>query len=399
MPTAAKQQPTVSITATSQTFTFGAEVKMSRHNPIDVKPQTSQRWLTNGLENCIYKRYLDAYDDSPTNKSIIDATVNYIFGDGLVNLKAAFGTVDELEANQATIAKYISEEDAELMVNDYKKLGGCACQVIYSLLKVPLKIEYIPIYKLGVNFKEGTAEVDGYWFSWDWKNKAKYPPQLYPAFTGTYTEGQDLEVMVIRRATAEPFFPVPDYFPAIPWAEVEGDLANGARSHFENVFGALTVINYNSGKMDTAEIAKQEANKVREKYTGTNSQAKVIVSFNEGPDSAVTVDQLSPPDLNQQNVFYSEEAERKIIVGHSAPPILFRSQNSGSGFSSNADEIKEQEKQLYRRQINPARKKICTGLMKIFKMIPDEDIKLGFIDFEPVNTEATREETELETTA
>jgi hypothetical protein len=49
------------------------------------------------------------------------------------------------------------------------------------------------------------------------------------------------------------------------------------------------------------------------------------------------VDRISPPELNQQNVF-AEEAERKLIVAHSAPPV-FAGSNNGSGFSSNADEI------------------------------------------------------------
>jgi hypothetical protein len=48
------------------------------------------------------------------------------------------------------------------------------------------------------------------------------------------------------------------------------------------------------------------------------------------------VDQLHP-ELNQQNVFYAEGAESKLIVAHSAPPVLWG--QIGNGFSSNADEI------------------------------------------------------------
>jgi len=89
-------------------------------------------------------------------------------------------------------------------------------------------------------------------------------------------------------------------------------------------------------------------------------------------------------------VFYSEEAERKLIVAHSAPPILFSGSNQGSGFSSNADEIAVATKGLYRRHINPMREVILNGLGSIFSLI-DPKIKLDFKDFE--------EETELENTA
>jgi hypothetical protein len=77
------------------------------------------------------------------------------------------------------------------------------------------------------------------------------------------------------------------------------------------------------------------------------------------------VDRISPPELNQQNVFYAEEAERKLIVAHSAPPVLFAGSNNGSGFSSNADEIAVATKGLYRRHINPMREIILNGLQSV----------------------------------
>jgi hypothetical protein len=39
-----------------------------------------------------------------------------------------------------------------------------------------------------------------------------------------------------------------------------------------------------------------------------------VSAFNDESDEAVVVDRISPPELNQQNVFYAEEAERKLIV-------------------------------------------------------------------------------------
>jgi hypothetical protein len=144
---------------------------------------------------------------------------------------------------------------------------------------------------------------------------------------------------------------------------------------------AMTIINYNNGRITDEEVAKEQANKVREKAVGTENQSAVLVSFNEGSEESLVVDQLHPPELNQQNVFYSEEAERKIIVGHSAPPILFAGSGNSNGFSNNADEIAISTKQLYRRNINPMREVILDGLMKVFKVI-DSKYNLDFKNFE-----------------
>jgi len=352
---------------TNKPHIFEANVKMSRYQPIDIKPVYGRKWITNGVNNCNFTVYKDAYDDSPTNASIINAYVNYLFGEGLYDI------------NKQDITEWISEEDVLLMVQDYKIYGGFSCQIIWSKGHTILKIEYIPIYKLGVNYNEKNLKIDGFWYSWDWSNKGRYIPKLYPLFTGNY-KGNDLEIFSVYRPTAEPFFPIPDYLSGVPWAFVEGELANAGKNHFINAMSDITVINYNNGRIADPELAKKEAQRVRDKVVGTDNQSTVLVGFNEDADQAIVVDRVSPPELNNQNVFFSEEAERKLIVAHSAPPILFTGSNTGSGFSSNADEIAMATKALYRRHINPMRKVILTGLQFIFKQI-DDTIKLDFKDF------------------
>ncbi len=364
-------------------------VKMSAFQPIDIKPVLGKDYVLNGPNNINFITYKDAYDDSPTNSSIINAFVNYIHGEGLIDISE--GGID--------LTQYISDEDVLLMVQDYKTYGGFSGQVIWDSNdenKTPLKIEYLAVYKLGVNYVFETAEINGYWYSFDWLRRYTYRPVLYPIFTGVY-KGNDLELLVVKRATAEPFFPVPDYLSGIPWAQVEGQLGNAGKNHFINAMSDITLINYNSGRQATAELAREEATKVRNKVVGTDNQSTVMVSFNETTESATTVDRISPPEINQQNVFYSEEAERKLIVAHSAPPILFSGTNAGSGFSSNADEIEVATNSLYRRHINPMRNVILKGLGKVFKLI-DGSIILDFKDFEEEKLEEIKDEPKIEVT-
>jgi hypothetical protein len=349
--------------------------KFSKFQPIDIKPRQGQDWILNGNNNSNFDIYKDAYDDSPTNSAIIDAYVNYMYGEGLYD-----------RASGANLKQYISNEDALLLCQDFKTYGGCMVQIVWGSNQKPLQVKYAPVYKFGVRYDMQSLEVRGYWYSYDWKNRYRYTPNFYPKFEGFY-QGNPIEVMLIRRPTAEPFFPIPDYLAGIPWAEVEGELGNAAKNHFKNGLTAMTIINYNQGRQETPELARQEADKVRKLATGTENASKVIVSFNDSIEEAVTVDQLAPPDLNQQNVFFAEEAERKLIVAHSAPPILFAGSNQGNGFSNNADEIAVATKMLYRKKINPMREILTSGLKQIFDLI-DATINPWFKDF--------AEETKLE---
>ena len=348
--------------------------KFSKFQPIDIKPRQGQDWILNGTNNSNFDIYKDAYDDSPTNSAIIDAYVAYMYGEGLYDM-----------ASGANLKQYISNEDSLLLCQDFKTYGGTSLQVFFDpSTKKPFRFKYAPIYKLGVRYDMQSLEVRGYWYSYDWKNRYKYTPKFYPKFEGFY-QGNPVEILYIRRPTAEPFFPVPDYISGIPWAEVEGELGNAAINHFKNGIESLTVVNYNQGRQESPELNKIEADKVRKMIGGSENAGKIVVSFNDSLEEAVAIDRLAPPDLNQQNVFFAEEAERKLIVAHSAPPILFAGSNQGNGFSNNADEIAVATKMLYRKKINPMREILTSGLKQAFDLI-DATINPWFKDFAEENT-------------
>lgn len=355
-------------------------VKMSAWQPIEVNPNTGTQWTLNGNLNSNYKTLRDAYDDSPTNQSIINSFVNFMYGNGLKN------TGSDLD-----ISKYLDEDTVELLCLDIKMIGGFALQVIWNDSEKDrkiLKFEYVPIERLGMQLDNRTIQpkVVGYWYSWDWSRYGLYTPQPCKKFDGTYQGG--VEIIVIQRITKNNFFPLPDYFSCINYCIAEGFLGNNTKTHFQFENKITTVINFNGGKQGSAsdETKKQKAEQVKNDYTGGSPKHHVVVSYNSDALDATTIDQVDVPNLNQQNVFFAEESERKIIVGHSAPPILFKGSNDGNGFSSNADEIRVATSEMYRRNINPLRKVVTDGLEKVFKLI-DVNVKLEFEDFEEFKRE------------
>lgn len=365
-----ERKKSLSHTKEPQIFQFGGELqKFSKFQPINIKPRQGQDWILNGNNNANFIVYQDAYNDSPTNSAIIDAYVSYMFGEGLIDL-----------GSNSNLRQYVSDEDMLLMCHEFKKFGGYAYQIVWGSNKKPLRIKYVPVYKLGIRYNMESLEVVGYWYSYDWQNRYKYTPKFYPKFCGYYQDNP-VEVCLVRNPTSEPFFPVPDYLAGIPWAEVEGELGNAAISHFKNGIQSLTIVNYNQGRQETTELARIEADKVRKMVTGSENTERVIVSFNDSIEEAVTLDRIPPTELNNQNVFFAEEAERKLIVAHSAPPILFPGSNKAGGFSNNADEMALATKTLYRKKINPMRQIFVNGLKPALQLI-DATINPWFKDFE-----------------
>lgn len=355
-----------------------AVVKMSAWQPIDINPRDTQNGrniVCNGKDNSNYKTLRDAYDDSPTNQSIINSFVNFMYADGIKNV-----------GSDLDISKYLDEDSQELICLDTKMLGGFCLQPIWNDSEKDrkiLKFEYIPIERIAVELDNTyvNPKIIRYWYSWDWTRTAMYPPQECKKFDGTYQGG--VEIIVIQRVTKNNFYPLPDYFSCINYCIAEGFLGNNTKTHFQFENKITTVINFNGGKQGSAseQIKKAKAEEVKNDYTGGSAKHHVVVSFNNDALDATTIDQVEPLQINQQNVFFAEECERKIIVGHSAPKILFSGSNNASGFSSNADEILVATKEMYRRNINPLRKVVLDGLTKVFKLI-DPAVKLEFVDFE-----------------
>jgi hypothetical protein len=89
----------------------------------------------------------------------------------------------------------------------------------------------MPVYKLGVNYDGENSR--RYWYSWLGYH-ARYRPELYPKFTGKY-KGDNLEMLYVRRPTAEPFFPIPDYLSWYLLGKSWGELANAAQNSFKKL--------------------------------------------------------------------------------------------------------------------------------------------------------------------
>ncbi len=351
---------------------FGfSDIKHSKYLPIDVKPTFLKRWLANGNAgnrlNSNFKTYTDAYDDSPTNASCIDSFVQYVIGEGLYDKN---GIID--------ILLYLDEEETEKIILDYKNHGGCSMQVLWNEKRKVYKGKHVPIDKIVLNITE-KLEVDGYWYSFDFSQQQRYTPVMYAPFTGEFKENA-IEILYYRRPTSEPFFPVPDWKSALPYCEAEGAMGNRTKMFFENGADNLTVVNIYDPLLDDTE-KKKKAKEVKDQTIGTGNTNKVLVSFNASLDSATTIDRVEPPQLNENSVFFSEEAERKIIVAHKMPAILVVSQ-SGNSFSSNADEIAMATKQLFQKTVQPNRTKLLRGVFNKFAKAIDPKASLDFKDVE-----------------
>ena len=244
----------------------------------------------------------------------------------------------------------------------------------------------MPIYKLGVNIDKKTQDVNGYWYSFDWSNQGKYKPRFFQRFDGSYKydeteqKGEDVEIYVVKRVSSDPWFSDCDYSAGLQYAELEMELANSSINHVKNAFQAGKIVNV-PYVPETEELREQVKRKIISQTTGSTNTNFTIVGFSDKPDSKITIDNVQVAELNSQYQNFEEVAEKKLIVAHSAPPVLFSGTREGGGLGNNAEEIKTATQSLYRKHIYPMREDILDGLEFLFSFVEPLP-KLEFKDFE-----------------
>lgn len=335
------------------------------------RPAVGTKYTLNGIDNANFKKYQDAFDDSPTNTFIIKTIANYIIGDGLVD-----------KNNILDPHSYISRADLRLICLDFKKHGSAFPQIINFDKKI-VKIKHTPVLRIGLNIdinakSNNYMEVDGFWYCWDYTRKFQFSPKFIPKFEKQESESV-FEIMHIKQLSDEPFFPFPDWFSGLKSAKIESSLIDDAVNHITRGFQGKTVINVNNGGMMSDAEKEVLKDNVKKNWTGTENSDGVTVSINDSADEAIIVYTIEPRGRNEQFVTYDETAEIKLMAAHSAMNILFQRPGS-SGFSNNADEIAAATDSLYLGVINPMREIILDSLNQIFKKI-NPLCEIDFINF------------------
>lgn len=351
-------------------------VDMNRYVKVDIQSliNTSQKWITNGVDNSYFIEVENAYLGSPTNQAIIDNFTNYILGDGLID-----------ENNTIDVESILSEEDLRNAVMDFKLQGACALQVIYNFGGGVSKLYYIPTKSLAPNREEDiTDEPKSYWYSFDWRFRTKYRPEQIPAFG--YGDGLQTEILYIKRQSAQPVFALPDWQSGIQYCQTEEELSNYYNKHIKNNFSAGKIVNINQGSTDSEEAMDEAERSIVNKVTGSNNAGNLIVSFNDNYENRTTVDSIEITDAYSQFQFLSQECLEKIMLSHKVNDKSLFGLPMASGFSSQAEQMVQSLKILYRSQINPSRKILTKGLERAFKK-NSPNVKLMFEDYEELRVD------------
>ena len=321
--------------------------------------QESKRdsWVEYGEDNNYYQFLIDRYTNSTTNNAIINNISRLIYGRGLSALDAS-----RKPNEYAQMMSLFNKDCVRKICMDRKMLGQFAIQVHYSKdhSKI-LKAYHIPTNLIRAEKCNEDGNIEGYYYSDDWTDTKKFKPQRYSAFG---TSKDEVEILFSKPyAVGMKYYSYPDYQGSLPYAMLEEEIADYLINDVKNAFSGRIVVNFNNG-VPTEEQQEQISSKVINKLTGVNGNP-VIVAFNRNAESKTTIDSIPLDNAPEHFQYLSNECLGKIMLGHNVTsPLLFGIATT-TGFSSNADELKNSSILFDNMVIRPMQEEILEAFDSI----------------------------------
>ena len=347
-----------------------------QYEPPVIVENNKDEWVEYGEDNNYYQFLIDRYTKSPTNNAVINNIVKLIFGRGLCATDAS-----KKPNEYAQMVTLFHDDCVKQLISDLKMLGQCAIQVIYSEDKTRIVEAYhVPVQLLRAEKCNEDGEIEAYYFSNDWTDVKKNPPERIPAFG--INDNVETSIMFVRPyAVGMKYYSYVDYQGSLPYSTLEEEIGNYLINEVQNGFSGTKVVNFNNGIPDD-ERREEISRDVIAKLTGTKGK-RTIVAFNHSEQNRTTVDDIPLNDAPNHYEYLADECMRKIMLGHNVTsPLLFGIQTN-TGFSSNADELKNSFILYYNMVIRPYQECILKALETILA-VNDVALNLYFETLKPL---------------
>jgi len=297
-------------------------INLSAYQPVEaVEKENRSGWIDYGYNNLFPQHLITLYYNSPIHNALTNSIAYMIEGKGT-------GT--------------ILDNALQGIAFDLKLQGAFVAEVIWSMdFTRVVKINHLPFENCRLAYDKEEEDITGIWYSRDWANSRskKGKPEFIPAFNPLQAEEQPRQVIYAHGMMAgSSYYAKPDYFGALNYVELSYQMG---LYHVNNILNGLFpsfIINFLNGipQKEEREAIRREW---EERLSGASNAGKFLMTFNEDPTRAPSIESFPLSDADKQYQFLSEETAKQIMVGHRVVSPLIHGIRESNGFGSNKDEM------------------------------------------------------------
>ena len=355
-------------------------IQLADYQAPKITENKREEWVDFGEENNYYQFLIDRYNGSTTNNAVINNICKLIYGKGLTANDA-----NRKPNEYAQMKMLFSKDTIKKIAKDLKLLGEYNLQLIYNEQKSKIvRVEHLPTNLVRSEKCDKDGVINAIYYSDNWQDIKKFPPKRIPLF-GYGSKSEKLEVLRVGNYTiGQKYYSNIDYIGGLEYATLEQEVSAYLINEVQNGFSGTKIVNFNNG-VPTEEQQTIIQNKVKATLTGSKGK-KVIVAFNSDENKKTTVDDIPLNDAPEHYKYLSDECLAKIMLSHNVTsPLLFGIATT-TGFSANADELKNSYILFENMVIKPFQETICDGLDKVLAF-NEISLDLSFEQLQPLDAE------------
>ncbi len=377
-------------------------IHLAEFNLPEVTETANKDYIQFGTDNMYPQYLLELYNGSSINNAIIKGVSAMIYGEGLDATDKQDSEEHKEQWLRLTSLLGHSQKDLlKCLAFDLKLFGMCYVNTIWNKPRTKIvEMYHIPAQYIRSGKADSYGRVNEYYYSADWNNTRKHKPRTYKAFDEKDRTSASQVLCIKDYSPGSHYYSLPDYQGSTSYIQLDMEIAQFHLSNIKSGMFPSMAVNFANG-VPTREERRTIERQINAKFGGSGNAGKILITFNDGKDTAPEIVPINANDNSDSYQFLSTETTRKVLTGHRVTsPLLFGVKGDGSGFGNNADELRDSYSLFNNTVIKPFQNTLLGGLQPIFD-ICDINLDLYFkslkpADFIDIETIAKKDEDEQE---
>ena len=373
-------------------------IDLSAQTAPQVQEVRGKDYIEYGTENWrnLYPQFLiDLYYNSSTNAAIINATSELIAGEDIVIDDEDDRNLDAMVKLKQFMANPNSNETLHELIKkvsfDFKLQGAFALNIIWSKDRTQIaEIYHIPVEKIRAEKPDAMGKVCAYYVSADWSNTRINKPYRVPAFNvNDRTSANQILYTGLYSPNMNSYF-TPDYLAGNNWSLIDQKVSEYHLNNISNGFSGSYFISFANG-VPTQEERFQIENSLKEKFTGSESSGRFVLTFSEDRNRVPEITPIAVSNADKQYLALQELLVQNILTAHRVTSPMLMGIKNETGLGSNVDELNSAANYYLNTVCKPYQNHIIKVLRKLFR-VNNMDMPISFVQLKPITVQFTSED-------
>ena len=359
---------------------------MPVHDVPQFEEVQGKNWISYGSDDC-YGDYLESlYLGSSIHSAIVNGVGSMIYGKGLDAVER-----DDSEGNKEQwlrLQTLLNSSDDDLLKKlslDLKLYGQCYVNTIWNKARTSVAMmKHLPVHTMRAGIADSEGKIHEWYYKNSWaKVNERQKPNVLKSFSTEDRTSASTVLQIKRYSPSFHYYGLPDSQGSNGYVELDIQVQSFHLNNIKNSLMPSMMLSFSNGIPTDQERADIER-KVYEKFSGSNNAGKLLITFNDGPETAPKIEPISSNGSDDMYTYLSTEITNKVLTGHRITSPLLFGVSSNSSWGSNAQELNDSYSLFHNTVIEEFQDILLKGLAPVFTA-NSINLDLFFIPSKPAN--------------